>query len=227
MPPLVFDLGANNGDDTAAYLAAGCHVVAVEADPIMAARMRERFAVETGGGRLVIVGRGISHADDIEQEFWVSDRSPLLSSFVRAAAERYGTAHPIMIKTITLGTLLRRYRCPDYLKIDLETYDEIAVGQLVREEARPRFISVESYGRKTLDDVLVLGYRRFQWVEQSGNQKDADGLVSGSGPWGDGLPGPWLTADEVRREIAAFYNSGGLDRPGNSKWYDLHARMGE
>jgi FkbM family methyltransferase len=216
----------NNGADTAAYLAAGCRVVAVEADPQMADRARVRFAAEIAAGVLTVVDRGVSRTDGEEQEFWVSDRSPLLSSFSRAAAERYGSSHPITIRTITIGELLRLHGVPDYLKIDIEGYDEIVLEQLARESARPRFISVEGYGMKSLDDLLALGYREFQWVPQRHYEKDEDGLVCGSGPWGEGLPGPWLTADEVRLELAAFYDVGGLDRPGNLDWYDLHARMG-
>lgn len=224
---LVFDLGMNNGDDTAAYLAAGHHVVAVEAAPQMADRARVRFAAQVASGRLTIVDRGVSRTDDEEQEFWVSDRSPLLSSFSRAAAERYGTSHPITIRTITVGELLRRYGTPEYLKVDIEGYDEIVLEQLANLPARPRFISVESYGKKTLDDVAALGYGAFQWVGQNGFCKDADGLVSGSGPWGESLPGPWLTAAEVRPLIDAFYDAGGLTAPGNTNWYDLHAKMGD
>ncbi len=40
----IIDLGMNNGDDTAFYLAKGYNVVAVEANPHLVAAARVRFA---------------------------------------------------------------------------------------------------------------------------------------------------------------------------------------
>src|SRR6202041_2886873 len=41
---IVFDLGANSGEDTQAYLAQGYDVVAVEANPRLASALTARFA---------------------------------------------------------------------------------------------------------------------------------------------------------------------------------------
>jgi hypothetical protein len=41
---LLYDVGMNNGDDTAYYLYKGFRVVAVEADPVLVEAARERFA---------------------------------------------------------------------------------------------------------------------------------------------------------------------------------------
>jgi hypothetical protein len=57
---LVFDIGANTGQDTAALLARGLHVVAVEATPKLCADLRVRFADEISNGRLVIIDKAIS-----------------------------------------------------------------------------------------------------------------------------------------------------------------------
>ena len=57
---LVFDVGANTGEDTAAFLARGLRVVAVEANPKLCADMRARFADEISDGRLVVVDKAIS-----------------------------------------------------------------------------------------------------------------------------------------------------------------------
>ena len=43
IPRLVFDIGANNGDDAAEYLKRGWKVVAVEANPSLCADLRARF----------------------------------------------------------------------------------------------------------------------------------------------------------------------------------------
>ena len=57
---LVFDIGANNGDDAAAYLKHGCKVVAVEANPDLCGELRQRFAAEIASGQFVLVDKAIS-----------------------------------------------------------------------------------------------------------------------------------------------------------------------
>lgn len=56
---LIYDVGVNNGDDTAYSLHRGCRV-AIEADPILASRATERFAREIADGRLTILNVAIA-----------------------------------------------------------------------------------------------------------------------------------------------------------------------
>src|SRR5213594_2634641 len=52
---LIYDVGVNNGDDTAHYLMKGFRVLGVDADPILMAPLQERFAVEIAQGRLTLL----------------------------------------------------------------------------------------------------------------------------------------------------------------------------
>src|SRR5262245_23716762 len=52
---LVIDVGMHDGMDTAAYLAAGYEVVAIEANPDMVAAGMQRFADHIAAGRLTIL----------------------------------------------------------------------------------------------------------------------------------------------------------------------------
>jgi hypothetical protein len=56
---LIFDVGANNGDDTAAYLARGFRVIAVEANPFLCEDLHKRFANDINLGRAVVVNKAI------------------------------------------------------------------------------------------------------------------------------------------------------------------------
>jgi hypothetical protein len=46
LPNLIYDIGMHNGDDTAYYLSRGFNVLAVEANPKLAATATERFVEE-------------------------------------------------------------------------------------------------------------------------------------------------------------------------------------
>jgi FkbM family methyltransferase len=56
---LIFDVGANNGDDTAAYLARGFRVIAVEANPFLCEDLHKWFANNINLGRAVVVNKAI------------------------------------------------------------------------------------------------------------------------------------------------------------------------
>ena len=77
---LVFDIGANNGDDSEVYLKRGCKVVAVEANPELCTMLRERFAPEVASGNFVLVDRAIS-------------RRSKVTLYVNSADHGWGTIH--------------------------------------------------------------------------------------------------------------------------------------
>ena len=59
---LIYDVGAHQGEDTDFYLRKGFRVVAVEADPVLAARLRENFATAIDCGQLVVVEAAVADA---------------------------------------------------------------------------------------------------------------------------------------------------------------------
>src|SRR5579864_8439112 len=88
---LIFDVGANDGGDTAYYLWLGYIVVAIEADPSLAEGLRTRFAEEMEDGRVIVVNVAVAERDEQEIAFYVS-RDNTESSLVRSVAERSGPA---------------------------------------------------------------------------------------------------------------------------------------
>ena len=63
---LVFDIGVNNGEDTAYYLRRGFRVVGVDANPEMVASGEQRFHKEIRAGRLVLLNVGLA-AEEAER----------------------------------------------------------------------------------------------------------------------------------------------------------------
>jgi FkbM family methyltransferase len=77
---LIYDVGMNNGDDTAYYLWCGFRVIAIEANPELAADVAQRFAHEIDAGRLTILNVGITAAEG-EFTFWICKTNSKFSSF--------------------------------------------------------------------------------------------------------------------------------------------------
>lgn len=162
---LIYDVGMNDGNDTAYYLYKGFRVVAIEADPILAARGRERFADEIRQGRLTILDVGIGPQAEIAR-FWVNDERSEWSSFVRELACREGTAcHSIDVRCVRFGEILGQYGVPFYLKIDIEHNDAYCLEDITVADT-PQYISVEANDLQDLIRLSNLGYNAFKCVNQ-------------------------------------------------------------
>jgi FkbM family methyltransferase len=69
---LIYDVGMNNGEDTAYYLRRGFRVVAIEADTRLAKCAAERFRAQISSGQLRILNIGIA-AEEGELPFWICE----------------------------------------------------------------------------------------------------------------------------------------------------------
>jgi FkbM family methyltransferase len=174
---VVFDIGMHDGSDTAFYLHQGYAVVAVEADPILAAQGRQRFLREIDAGQLTILNVGIA-AEAATATFWICEDHSVWNSFDKRIATRNGSrCHPVQIETWRFSDVLKTFGVPEYAKIDIEGHDALCVRDLDR-ETLPRFISVESEcaaDGETLtpsravamvDLLREAGYTRFKLVSQ-------------------------------------------------------------
>jgi FkbM family methyltransferase len=164
-PDLIYDIGMHNGDDTAYYLYRGFRVVAVEADPDLAAAGRDRFAAAIADGRLTLVNKAIA-AQPGEADFWICDELRVWNSFDKEIASRNGLpCHIVKVQTLPLRELLAEYGVPYYLKVDIEGHDHIAVADISPQDA-PQYVSLEL---NSVDDFYLLrskGYKSFKCIQQ-------------------------------------------------------------
>jgi FkbM family methyltransferase len=127
---LIYDVGMNNGDDTAYYLRRGFRVVAIEADPRLAKSTAERFGTQISSGQLRILNIGIA-AEEGELPFWICETHSEWSSFDRKNASRYGCSHhEVMVPCRRFASVLEEFGVPYYLKVDIEGNDILATAQI-------------------------------------------------------------------------------------------------
>ena len=165
IPDLIYDVGMNNGDDTAYYLRRGYRVVAIEADPKLTAKAAERFPEEIRSGRLKVLNVGIA-VEEAELPFWICETHTEWNSFDRTIASRDRSPHhQISISCRRLGSILQEFGVPYYLKVDIEGNDFLCVKDLDREHL-PKFISVEASGVDLLSSLHERGFNRFKCISQ-------------------------------------------------------------
>lgn len=240
---LIFDIGANNGDDAAAYLARGFRVIAVEANPILCEDMKNRFATDCKLGRAVILNKAINrhgggtitlHVNSLD-----SAQGTAIESYSLRALARGGEIVNFDVPTISLASLVEKYGEPHYIKIDIEGMDGEAIAGLSPSQA-PQFISIErpSSPQNQLRAILTLrrlGYTRFQTVDQStaaSRVHPTSAIALGpSGLFGDELPDAWVTdIGAITGNAWIAFRAGVVRRiPGLSplaihgRWFDIHA----
>lgn len=268
---LIIDVGMHTGQDTALYLAKGFNVVSVEANPALVKEAETRFAGEIADGRLRVVHAAIAETSGTIGLALVDDLtewSSVSPDFI-ARNETIGVnAREVEVPALRFQDLLEDTGVPRYLKIDIEGFDMLPVRALRDFEDRPRFVSIETRAQAAwappedafdeLAELWTLGYRRFQYVQQGNHSQTVEpdparegrhsGIMmenSGSGLFGDDLPGEWtginpaLTRARRMRSGQKLTNLGlrfahtppvrayasmrkAVNRP--VAWYDLHAR---
>jgi FkbM family methyltransferase len=226
---IIYDLGANNGDDIPYYLKKADLVVAVEANPSLCRQIEERFSTPIHEGRLrvencVLVGEG----DDPEVHFYLHKRHHVLGQFPQPDESVIGDYDKVSLPSQSVMQILHRYGPTYYLKIDIEHYDEVILKELFRNRVRPPFISAESASIQVFALLAGLGeYSAFKLVEGATvakKYKDRAIVVNGStelysfpphsaGPFGEDIEGEWMNADDLFNVLAAR----------KMGWRDIHA----
>lgn len=269
---LIFDIGLHRGEDTDFYLKKGFRVVAFEADPDLVAHCKARFRDAISEGRLQIVEGAIAPETAGERlAFYKNLQKSVWGTIDASWAERNEKIGARSIK-VEVGRVdaveaFRTLGVPFYLKVDIEGADHLVLDGLHRLKDRPRYISIEAEAvdptrlAAQLDALQDLGYHGFKPVQQARIPRTPIATTtlggaplnyvfgdSASGPFGDDLPGPWLSYDQCLREYRRilsrnrlFGDNALLSRlPGGKEitrllgwvrgkpmlgWYDTHAQL--
>jgi FkbM family methyltransferase len=211
------DVGMHTGQDTAYYLRRGHRVVAVEAEPALVARNRQRFAAAVQSGQLVIEHAAVADHDGVAP-FWTFPEKDEWNTLDPVHAHRNiaaGCAWKLSeVPCVRFARLLAAHGTPHYLKINIEGADLLCVRALAAMAARPAYVSLEVSLLETeaafeaLAHLYALGYRRFKLVNQAlvptlpawraGEPGYAMGM---SGPFGEEAPGAWRPAASIWRRL--------------------------
>ena len=231
MNDLVYDVGMNNGDDTAYYLSLGFRVIAIEANPELVAKAKFRFLHEIASGRLIIISVGVADREGL-LPFWINDTHSRWSSFHRDCAS-WGNSptHEIKVPALRFETILEKYGVPHFCKIDIQGNDFLCLRGFRHAVGYSQFKCISQYTflpiqlppvpeqTKVERASALLQSRRFRhrvfrecggrkWLqdhlERTRNQNGWIFPPQSSGPFGDRTLGRWLNYDEMKRTYREF-----------------------
>jgi FkbM family methyltransferase len=168
MDDLIYDVGMNNGDDTAYYLSLGFRTVAIEANPQLVEQAKLRFAREIASGRLHILNIGITDREGV-LPFWICETNSRWGSFDRAYAS-WGNSpnHQIQVPCTRFETILAQYGVPYFCKIDIQGNDFLCLDGFKPHNV-PKYLSIEAnnLNLRHLDMLAALGYSLFKCISQA------------------------------------------------------------
>lgn len=235
---LIFDLGMHHAEDTEFYLKKGFQVVALEANPAMTEAARVKFADHIASGRLSIVEKALWEKEGETVNFYINMIKDDWSSVSKGWAEKGGhTSTKIEVESLTLQTLFNNYGVPYYIKCDIEGADKLFTEQLLYDDRRPAFVSVEAIALDLLSNLSAAGYERFQiinqalsWAWQPPSPPLEGEFVSVrfngymSGLFGRELDTKrWITFEEASKRYLLFRMLKATDDTLAHGWLDFHA----
>ena len=224
---IIYDLGANVGDNLPYYLKKSDLVVAVEANPILADEIKTRFSKEIASGHLVVEAFVLTTSkSDSEVPFYIHNEGHALSQFPQPGETEINKFTKILLPSINVVDLINKHGSPYYIKVDIEHYDAIILSELFRNNIRPPFISAESHSIDVFCTLVSEGhYKAFTLVNgytmhiDYSNSKINGGLENfefpmySSGPFGEDLKDSWMTPEN----FFLYLSNEGLG------WKDIHA----
>src|SRR5579862_6352464 len=160
---LVFDIGVNNGDDSAYYLHLGFRVIGIEADPDLAATCTKRFESEVRAGRMKVVNAGILKEQGVFT-FYRSLQESGWSTFDPEKCGKPGEWEEVSVPCITTQQLIQEHGRPYFMKVDIEGADIETLAPLTPSTA-PAYVSLELNCTDPIVERLIeLGYSDFKFV---------------------------------------------------------------
>jgi FkbM family methyltransferase len=226
---IIYDFGANNGDDIQYYLRKADLVVAVEANPVLCEGIKARFSDAIDAGKLVLENCVITAGPTTATvPFYVHRSNHVLSQFPKPDKSIAAEFTEIPLPSMAVHEIVARWGGPYYIKTDLEHYDAEVLCSLFSHNIMPPFISAESHSAYVFCILVAKGnYNSFKLVDGSSvatsfrqHKIAVDGGTAShsfphhsAGPFGEDIPGEWMTADNFLSVLAME----GLG------WKDIHA----
>lgn len=240
-PNIIYDVGANNGDDTAFYLAKGFDVVAIEANPDLCKALQERFSGELATKRLVLENVGVAGSHG-ELTFYSNSYSDWSSFLKNSKATQTNSYEEIAIKTEPLSDIIARNGEPYYIKLDIEGFELQGIRTLRNATGQAPYLSFEINAdwAEILNILSEVGYRKFQVVRQGpdylpacpnppreGNHVEVHFNNHMSGPFGRDLPDAWIDVESINQHVKDVLeqrkqNAAAGQKPG---WHDIHCAL--
>lgn len=209
---IIYDIGANKGQNIEYFLLNSKKVIALEPINELCLQIGRNFQQSVRTGELKILNFAVVDNENITtMDFYLNNYKSWESSLVKN--DKF---EKIKVNATSLKKLFNEHGHPDFLKIDIEGYDIELLKYMASKSILPNYLSLEIQNKKTLDYVINnFSYRYFNFVLGHRISKDYKQLnlkTHSSGPLGNDLKFKW-----VKKRIIKYYFI--ISKYG---WIDIH-----
>ena len=218
MQKIIYDFGANNGDNIPYYLLKSDLVIAVEANPELCNLIKNRFNKEIEDKKLIVENCIlISKTSSPTNKFYLHKERHLLSQFPKPEPGLLYKFNEATIISKNVIEIIKKYGKPYYIKIDLENYDHIILKEIFINNIKPKYISAESTFIDIYCLMILLGeYKSFKLVngdnvqfvyekktiETLNGKEEYSFPANSAGPFGNDIIGPWISSENFFHLLA-------------------------
>lgn len=167
----IYDIGANLGNFTQSNLSKyhDCEFVLVEANPNLIEDLKSKFE---NNKNVKVLNYCVSNNDSEYIDFYIYHSNPLSTASKKWMTNSRFSDHyerkvynePIKIESISLETLVEKYGNSDYIKIDVEGYENVVISGLKSNIGLISFEWAEEFKSEIIESVNKLnelGYKDY------------------------------------------------------------------
>ena len=230
---VIFDIGANNGQNLNYFLEKADIVVAIEANINLVKKIQSDFKQFVDSGKLIIENVALTNNENIKQiDFYISKVDDVLSTIYPDDINKFYKQQVRCDKaSLLIQKYLKDYNISEieYIKIDIEGSDKLVLDDLLQHNILAKNLSAECQEPEVLELLLNSPYKSFKFVEGGGvtfkknievmtkynNKKKINFDIHSSGPYGDDIPGDYYS----KTSILPYFLNKGLG------WKDIHCSL--
>tara|TARA_B110000090_G_C13349138_1_gene434160 strand:- start:664 stop:1497 length:834 start_codon:yes stop_codon:yes gene_type:complete len=230
---VIFDIGANKGQNLNYFLEKADIVVAIEANINLVKKIQSDFKQFVDSGKLIIENVALTNNENIKQiDFYISKVDDVLSTVYPDDINKFYKQQVRCDKaSLLIQKYLKDYNISEieYIKIDIEGSDKLVLDDLLQHNILAKNLSAECQEPEVLELLLNSPYKSFKFVEGGGvtfkknievmtkynNKKKINFDIHSSGPYGDDIPGDYYS----KTSILPYFLNKGLG------WKDIHCSL--
>jgi FkbM family methyltransferase len=230
---IIFDIGANKGQNLNYFLDKADIVVAFEANSNLVEKIKLDFKQFIDNKKLIVENVALIDDENIKKiDFYISKVNDVLGTLYPDDISKFYKQEVRCEKASSLiKKLLKNYNISEieYIKIDIEGADKLVLDDLLKNNILGKNLSIECHEPEVLELLLNSPYKSFKFVEggdltfkqnievttKNNNKKINNFDIHSSGPYGEDIPGDYYSKSSI---LPYFLNKG-------LGWRDVHCLL--
>ena len=230
---VIFDIGANKGQNLNYFLDKADIVFAFEANPFLVKKIESDFKKFINEKKLIVRNIALVNNDNFKNiDFYIHKTKSTHSTVYPDDISKF---YKHQVKCDKLSLIIQKYLEEfniskiEYIKIDIEGADKFVLEDLLKNNILAKNLSVECHDPEVLELLISSSYNSFKFVPGPDmtfknnikiiNKDLKEKIINfdkhSSGPYGEDIPGDSYT----KRSILPYFLKNGLG------WFDIHCSL--